>query len=265
MGRRVLLIFATASLVLAASSQTADKDQALLGKARSLYDTPFARNLVSFDCGVEFDWKRHFESLVGALPASVAAPVERLQKVQHRVTVKPGGVTVSSEPKTPDFGGSQSIAQLEQVFRAMLRQGFNAWLPFSTSVFLPANPTSVHLEDIPPDYRLSVEAENVEANLVLNRDLRIASGVSQLPQAMRFTTHFIDGPHGFVLESVTTGPAAGPPDSDTTFDFTYPSMQDLQIPSSVSVSQSSTSPWHFALTHCKAVTASSSKVPHRPK
>jgi hypothetical protein len=260
MPRRVLLLAAAASMALAASSQSVNQDEALLNKARSLYDTPLTGNLASFSCAVQFDWKRHFEDLVGTLPSSVVESVERLQKVQHSVKVNASGAKIFSAPHTPDFGGSQSIAQLEQVFTAMLKQGLNAWLPFSTNVILPASPTAFHFEDAGTTYKLTMAAEGVEANLLLNRDLRIISGVTQLPQPTRFTTHFVDGPHGYLLESVTSGPPAGSPDSDTTFDFTYQTLGDFQIPSSMSVSQSSTKPWHFALTHCNVVTSAKSKV-----
>ncbi len=260
MPRRVLLLATAACMVLAASSQSADQDEALLDKARSLYDTPFSRNLTSFSCAVQFDWKRHFEALVGTLPPAVVESVERLQKVQHSVTVKSHSATVFSVPKAPDFGGSQSIAQIEQVFTAVLEQGLNAWLPFSTNAILPAKPTTFHFEDAGTTYKLNMAAEGVDANLVLNRDLRITSGVTQLPQPTRFTTHFVDGPHGYFLESVTNGPAGGSPDSDTTFDFTYQTAGDFRILSSVSVSQPSSKPWHFALTHCNVVTSGKSRT-----
>lgn len=261
MPRRVLLLSAAACMVLVASSQSVGEDEVLLEKARALYDAPFSRNLASFSCAVQFNWKKHFEDLVGTLPPTVVHSVESLQKVQHSVKVNASDATVFSAPKTPDFGGSESVTQMEQVFTAMLKQGLTTWLRFSANAILPARPGTFHFQDTGTGYKLDMAAEDTEANLLLSLDLRITSGVTQLPQPVRFTTHFIDGPRGYVLESVTTGPATGSPDSDATFDFTYQSIGDFQVPSSVSISQSSTKPWHFALTRCSVLTSAKSKTP----
>jgi hypothetical protein len=49
-------------------AQAGASDKDLLIKARGLYDAPFTGNLVSFDCEVQFDWKKHISDLLGTVP-----------------------------------------------------------------------------------------------------------------------------------------------------------------------------------------------------
>ena len=255
MRRPLLLLLISSCLVLVAASQSAGNDEALLAKARSSYDAAFTGNLVSFDCSVQFDWKQQFEALVGKNPPpAIVETVEHLQKIQHRVIVNRYGALVATKPNPPKLGEYKSAAQLEQVLNALVTQGLNAWLPFSTNTFLPHKPTKFNFEQIDSGYKLSVTGEGVEATLLLSRDLRVTSGVSQLPQPMRFTASFMDGPRGYLLQSVTTGSTGGTSDGDTTFAFTYQPVQDFQIPASMTVSLSTTTHWRFTLTDCKVVT-----------
>jgi hypothetical protein len=44
--------------------QTAINDATVLKQTRAKYDVPFERNLHSFSCAVEFNWKQHFTEAV---------------------------------------------------------------------------------------------------------------------------------------------------------------------------------------------------------
>jgi hypothetical protein len=171
-------------------------------KARAAYDAPFTRNLAAFDCAVEFDWKQHFTEMFGALPLAAVPMAEKLQTVNNRVNVDHTQAVVSSIPKQPDFSGAQHESQLEQlkqVFIAMVSSGLNAWAPSSTNVVLPVGKTQYAFEKQPSGYKLTMKGENVAGTLLLEPDLRVTSGVMQLPQPMRFSTRFEAGPNGFVL------------------------------------------------------------------
>lgn len=250
MGRFAIVI---TFLLLAAppGSQTSSLDEALLAKTRALYDAPFTRDLVSFDCAVQFDWKKHFVDVLGTLPQAAAPTSERLQKIQHRVFVDRSGAVVSSIPKAPDLTGVPHAAELEQVFNAMVSSGLNAWLPFSTNVILPVAPTKFSFQQSDLGYKLVMNGPGVSAILLLAQDLRVTSLVSQSPQPMRATTEFKSGPDGFLLGSVQTGTTTDPSASgDAKFAYTYQTVQGFQLPSLVTVSPSTTEAWHYDLTDC---------------
>jgi hypothetical protein len=228
-------------------------DEALLAKTRALYDAPFTRDLVSFDCAVQFDWKKHFVDLLGTIPAAAEPTVERLQTIQHRVFVDRSGAVVSAIPKAPDLTGVVHAAELEQVLNSMVSGGLSAWLPFSTNVILPVEPTMFNFQKVDTGYKLVMNGSDVAGTLLLKEDMRVSSGVTQLPQPMRFATEFTTGPDGFLLGSVKTGDTTDTAiNKEATFAFTYQTVQGFQLPSLVTVKPSTSEAWHYALTDCKA-------------
>lgn len=66
--RQVSIVLVALSICLSALSQSTKSDEALLTRAHGLYDTPFTGPLVSFDCSVQFDWKKHILETLGAVP-----------------------------------------------------------------------------------------------------------------------------------------------------------------------------------------------------
>jgi hypothetical protein len=238
-------------LCASAVPQSPESDDQLMAKARAAYDAPFTRNLAAFDCAVQFDWKQHFAEMFGTLPPAAAPMAEKLQTVNHRVNMDHTQAIVSSVPKQPDFSGAEHVAQLEQleqVFIAMVSSGLNAWMPSSTNVVLPVGKTQYAFEKLPSGYKLTMKGENVAGTLLLEPDLRVTSGVMQLPQPLQFWTNFEAGPQGFALASVKTV-AAG----DVTFAYTYQSVDGIQIPDMVTVTPATTGKWHYRLTDCKVV------------
>lgn len=118
--RRLILLFIAYFWCASAVAQPSESDKALLAKASSFYDAPFTRNLVSFDCAVQFDWQEHFIELLGSLPAALSPTANRLQGIQHRVSVDRSGAKFFEIPKAPDFAGDERATQLEQIFDAMV-------------------------------------------------------------------------------------------------------------------------------------------------
>src|SRR5580658_10109796 len=97
--RQMSILLVALSICLSAFSQSTESDEALLTRARGLYDTPFTGPLVSFDCAVRFDWKRHILEALGAVPPAATSTIEHLQAIQHRVFVDRSGAVVSEVPK----------------------------------------------------------------------------------------------------------------------------------------------------------------------
>lgn len=244
-------------LSVSAVSQSPNSDDQLMAKARAVYDAPFTRNLAAFDCAVQFDWKQHFAELLGTLPPAAEPMAEKLQGINHRVNVDHTQAVVSSIPKQPDFSGAQygtQLEQLEQVFIAMVSSGLNAWLPSSTNVILPVGKTQYAFEKLASGYKLTMNGEDVAGTLLLGPDLRVTSGVMQLPQPMRFLTDFEVGPQGLVLASVKTGQTTdATAGGEATFAYTYQSVDGIQIPDMVTVTPATTGKWHYRLTGCKVV------------
>jgi len=225
-----------------------------MAKTRSSYDAPFTRDLVSFDCAVTFDWTKHFVDLLGTMPASAVPVAQRLQMIQHRVFVDRTGAQVSAIPQESDLSGIAHAAELEQALKTMIAQGLNAWTPFSTNVILPVEPTKYKFDKIDVGYKLTMDGPGISAILLLDPDLRVTSGVSQLPQPLRFATEFSAGTDGFLLSSVRTGSTTdGSTNTDATFAFTYQSVQNFQLPQSVTVTPGSPEKWQYTLTDCKAM------------
>jgi len=203
----------------------------MLSKTRGLYDAPLTRQLVSFDCSVQFDWKRHFISTLGTVPSAALPTVNRLQSLPHRVFVDRSGAVVSEIPKATDLSGTPHAPDLEAALQAMVSSGLNAWLPFATNVILPVKPTTFP-------------------------DMRITSVMSESPQPQHFATEFTTGPNGYLLQSVKTGSGAEAQTSwDAIFAYRYQNIQGFQLPVEVAVTQPATGEkWEYSLDDCKVVT-----------
>jgi hypothetical protein len=78
-------------------AQTAISDATVLKRTRAKYDAPFERNLQSFSCAVEFNWKQHFTEAVRLGDEGTDEEIARLiQPINNRVTVTRQNAAVSS-------------------------------------------------------------------------------------------------------------------------------------------------------------------------
>jgi hypothetical protein len=70
------------------TAQSANTDRTLLSEARAKYDTPFSRNLQSFDCKIGFDWKQHWKETYRVGDEGTDEEIEKfIQPISNRVTV----------------------------------------------------------------------------------------------------------------------------------------------------------------------------------
>jgi hypothetical protein len=244
------------SICLPALSQSTESDEALLKRAHGLYDTPFTGPLVSFDCAVQFDWKRHILETLGAVPPAATSTIEHLQAIEHRVFVDRSGAVVSEVPRATDLSGTPHGADLEASFQAIVSSGINAWLPFAMDEILPLKPSKSSFQKVDTGFKVVMSGPNVSATLMLLPDMRISNVISELPQPLHFTTSFVSGSNGFQLQSVKTGSGTNDLDKwDANFTYTFQGVQGVQLPSSVTVTQSATGEkWAYSLEDCKAMT-----------
>jgi hypothetical protein len=248
------------------SQQTAS-DEALLAKTRALYDAPFTQELISFDCAVQFNWKQHFVDAQHRLdptkavsPAAISA-AEHLQTVPHRVFVDRSGAVVSAIPKAPDLTGVAHAPELEQALQIMVKGGLDTWGPFAANIILPIGPphgplpatqrsTKYAFEKIDRGYKVTMTGDGLSVTLVLNPELSLVSGDAVLPQAYQFTTGFTSGPAGYLLQSISTEYSGG---GRANFDYTYQTLQGVQLPMDVVVSPATSEPWRYSLSDCKVM------------
>jgi hypothetical protein len=234
--RQLRLLIVMFSVCVIEFAQSKESDDVLLAKTRALYDAPFTRSLVSFDCAVRFDWKGHFMETLGQVPPAAIPTLEQLQAIQHRVFVDRSGAVVSEVPQATDLTGVTHGADLERGLQAMISSGLNAWLPFSTNVILPLKPTKFSFQKEDTDYKLTMSGTNA--------------------------TEFIDGPGGYLLKSVkTTSDIGSDVKWESTFGYAYKDVQGFQLPAVLAVTQQATpETWRYSLNDCKAVTGITLKV-----
>src|ERR1700685_614249 len=78
-------------------AQTAINDATVLEQARAKYDAPFERNLQSFSCAVEFNWKQHFTEAVRVGDEGTDDEIAKLiQPIHNRVTITRQNAAVSA-------------------------------------------------------------------------------------------------------------------------------------------------------------------------
>jgi hypothetical protein len=135
-------------------AQTAINDATFLKQARAKYDAPFERNLQSFSCDVEFNWKQHFTEAVRVGDEGTDEEITKLiQPIRTRVTVTRQNAAVSSgmtddeERKLPHGGMAEGL--LEHAVQFSL----NNWLVAGNNAMLPPESTPVHVEPSTSGYK----------------------------------------------------------------------------------------------------------------
>lgn len=224
-----------------------------LKQARAKYDAPFDRNLKSFNCAVDFNWKQHWADAYRVGDEGTDEEIERfIQPIHNRVTVTrddalvSSGMTEQEEQKLPRGGMAEGL--LKHAVRFSLR----TWLVASTNALLPPAGTPVHFESSATGYELGFKMQNFDVAMMLTRDMSLESMGLKGSDSERQEFEFHPGPQGFLLSSWTMGEDGNfKPGNQIILSYTYQSVSGFQLPDQVTVNRESHHEvWHYRLTDC---------------
>jgi hypothetical protein len=234
-------------------AQTAINDATFLRRARAKYDAPFERNLQSFSCAVEFNWKQHFTEAVRLGDEGTDEEIAKLiQPISNRVTVTRQNAAVSSgmsddeEKKLPHGGMAEGLLKHAVQF------SLNSWLVAGNNAMLPPESTPVDVEPSTSGYKLEFKVQTFVVEMMFTHDMSLLSQAAKGSASDRRETDFRSGPQGFLMTSYRLGE-----DGDfrlgnrIILTYTYQSVGGFQLPEQVSISRESHHEvWHYKLTDC---------------
>lgn len=235
-------------------AQETTSDTTFLKQARAKYDAPFERNLQSFDCAVEFDWKQHFKEAVRLGDEGTDEEIETLiQPIRNRVTVTrtntapDPGMSEDAVNKLPHGGMAEGL--LEHAVQFSL----NNWLSAANNAILPPDGTPVHVEPNASGYNVSLKIQTFDVSMILTQDMQLQSEAVKGSAPDRRETEFRPGPQGFLLSSFTLGENGDfKPGNRIILTYTYQTIDGFQVPEQVSIlRESHHEGWHYKLTDCK--------------
>lgn len=239
------------------NAQSTSEDAALLHQARSKYDSPFERNLKSFDCKVDFNWKKQWAETYRVGDEGTDDEIEKfIQPIPNHVTVTredavmSSGMTEEQEHKLPRGGMAEGL--LEHAVRFSLR----TWLVASNNALLPATGTPVHFESSTSSYKLELKIQTFDVAMMLTRDMSLQSMAAKGSDSGRREFEFHPGPQGFLLGSWTMGEDGNfKKGNRLIFNYTYQTVGGFQIPAQGVVNRESHHEiWHYTLSDCKVET-----------
>jgi hypothetical protein len=251
--RFITAIVFSALCPLAISAQTTGADQALLAKVRASYDSPFDRNLESFDCAVDFHWKQHWSDTYRVGDEGTDEEIETfIQSIRNRVIVTredaivSSGMTEEQEHKLPRGGMAEGL--LNHAVRFSLR----TWLVASNNTLLPPLTTSVHFESSPPNSKMDFKIKTFDVEMVFAPDMSLQSMGVKGSDTDRQEFEFHPGPQGLLLSSWTMGEDGNfKPGNRLIFSYTYQNVDGFQVPASMVVNRESHQEmWRYKLTDC---------------
>jgi hypothetical protein len=123
-------------------AQKATDDATFLKQARAKYDAPFERNLQSFNCAVEFNWKQHFTEAVRLGDEGTDEEIAKLiQPIRNRVTVTRQNVAVSPGMTEGEVNRLPHGGMAEGLLEHAVQFSLNNWLAASNNAMLPPEGT----------------------------------------------------------------------------------------------------------------------------
>lgn len=239
-------------------AQTAINDDTILQFARAKYDSPFERNLQSFSCAVEFNWKQHFTEVVRLGDEGTDEEIAKLiQPIRTRVTVTRQNAVVSSDRTEDEERKLPHGGMAEGLLKHAVQYSLNNWLAASGTALLPPSATSVHVEPSASGYKLDLKVQTFDVEMLFTRDLALLSeGVQGSPSDTR-ETDFRPGPQGFLLTSFRQGEDGDfRPGNRVILTYSYQNVGGFQLPAEVAINRESHHEnWHYKLTGCSVQTA----------
>jgi len=237
-------------------AQIIQSDATLLQQARSKYDSPFARNLKSFDCRVDFDWKKHWAETYRVGDEGTDDEIEKfIQPINNRVTVTNDDAVVSSGMTEAQEHALPHGGMAEGLLKHAVRFSLRTWLVASNNALLP--PTGpVHFEPSTSGYELQFKIKTFDVAMLLTHDLGLQSMAAKGSDASRNEFEFHPGPQGFLLNSWKMGEDGDFKDGNhLIFNYTYQTVGGFQIPAEGIVNRESHHEmWHYKLSDCKVTT-----------
>jgi hypothetical protein len=250
------LFYSTLLLSLCSVSchaQAAINDATVLKQTRAKYDVPFERNLQSFSCAVEFNWKQHFTEAARVGDEGTDEEIAKLvQPISTRVAVTrqnaavSSGMTQDEERKLPHGGMAEGL--LEHAVQFSL----NSWLVASNNAMLPPQGTPVHVEPSKSGYKLEFKVQTFEVEMMFAKDMSLQSEAAKGSVSDRQETDFRPGAQGFLMTSYRLGEDGDfRPGNRIVLTYTYQNVGGFQLPEQVSINRESHHEvWHYKLASC---------------
>ncbi len=238
-------------------AQVSKTGEALLSEVRGKYDAPFTMKLESFDCAIDFSWKKHFTETTRVGDEGSDEELEKIfQPIRNRVAVTRQNVVVSSGLSDDAIGKLPHGGMAEFLLEHAIQKSLYTWLPASTNSILPDPATPIVFEQSPSGYKLAFKIENSDIEMFLGQDKRLHRAALKAPQSDHFETSFAPGPQGFLLASWTMGEDGNSePGHRLIYTYTYQTVDGLQLPASVVlVRESHHEVWRYRLVGCTVKT-----------
>jgi len=234
-------------------AQAATDDAMFLQQARAKYDAPFERNLQSFSCAVEFNWKQHFTEAVRLGDEGTDDEIAKfIQPIRNRVTVTRQNAAVSAGITEGEITKLRHGGMAEGLLEHAVQFSVNNWLAAGNNAMLPPEGTPVHVEPSPAGYKLEFKIQTFDVEVLLAHDMSLQSEAAKGSTSDRRETEFRPGPQGFLLRSFKLGEDGDfRPGNRIILTYTYQSVGGFQIPEQIALSRESHhEAWHYKLTDC---------------
>lgn len=176
-------------------AQAVIDDATFLKQARAKYDASFERNLQSFSCSVEFNWKRHFTEAVRVGDEGTDDEIDKLiQPIRTRVIVSRQNATVSSGMTEEEQRRLPHGGMAEGLLEHAVQFSLNSWLVASNNALLPPEGTPVHVEPSTSGYTLGFKIQAFDVEMSLAHDMSLQREGEKGVVSDRRETDFRPGP-----------------------------------------------------------------------
>jgi hypothetical protein len=252
---RALIVICFCAVICEA--RAADTDQALLKELRAKYDAPFARNLQSFDCAVNFSWKQHFTETFRVGDEGTDEELQNIfQPIKTRVTVSAQNVAVSAGMSEDAVTKLPHGGMAELLLEHAVQKSLGTWQLVAANVLLPDPSTPVAIVKTAAGYKLDYKVQDAAVEMLLASDMRLQRATLNGDEASHFEMSFMTGRQGFLLASWTLGEDGNwAPGHRLIFTYTYQDVGGVMLPKNVVVNRESHHEvWRYSLSDCMVKT-----------
>ena len=234
-------------------AQAVADDATFLEQARAKYDAHFERNLQSFSCAIEFNWKKHFTEATRVGDEGTDDEIAKLiQPIHNRVTVTRQNVAVSAGMTESEINKLPHGGMAEGLLEHAVQFSLNNWLAAGNNAILPPKGIPVHVEPFGAGYKLELKIQTFDVEILLAHDMSLQSEAVKGSTPERRETEFRPGPQGFLLSAFKLGEDGDfRPGHRVILTYTYQTIGGFQLPEQVAINRESHHEvWHYRLTDC---------------